>query len=137
MAAQAPGAEAAWAKKEAARPPWRIESPDAKLGTAHATSGWPCFRDLVTDLLRYEKIRTTEAKAKEVRGMAEKMITLGKQGSLHARRQVLRFVTDKDVVEKVFDELAPRYADRTGGYTRIVKLGPRQGDGAAWPSSSS
>jgi len=89
------------------------------------------FRGLVTDLLRYEKIRTTEAKAKEVRGLSEKMITLGKDGSLHARRQALRFITDPAVVKKVFDDLGPRYADRNGGYTRIVKLGRRWGDGAA------
>jgi large subunit ribosomal protein L17 len=89
------------------------------------------FRGLVTDLLRYEKVQTTEAKAKEVRGMAEKIITLGKEGSLHSRRQALRFVTDPDVVKKVFDEIGPRYADRHGGYTRIIKLGPRLGDGAA------
>lgn len=88
------------------------------------------YRNLVTDLLRYEGIVTTEAKAKEARGMAEKVITLGKDGGLHARRRVLAFVTDKKVVGKVFDELAPRYADRPGGYTRIVKLGPRLGDGA-------
>jgi len=88
------------------------------------------YRNLVTDLLRYEKIVTTEAKAKEVRGMAERMITLGKNGSLYARRQALAFVTDKKVVAKLFDELAPRYAQRTGGYTRIIKLEPRLGDGA-------
>jgi len=88
------------------------------------------YRNLVTDLLRYEKIVTTEAKAKEVRGMAEKTITLGKNGTLHARRQALAFVTDKKVVPKLFDELASRYADRPGGYTRLVKLGPRLGDGA-------
>jgi large subunit ribosomal protein L17 len=86
---------------------------------------------LVTDLLRYEKIRTTEAKAKEVQPMAEKMITLGKDGTLHARRQASSFVTDPSVVKKVFDEIGPRYADRPGGYTRIVKLGRRLGDGAA------
>jgi large subunit ribosomal protein L17 len=89
------------------------------------------FRGLVTDLLRYEKIRTTEAKAKEVQPMAEKMITLGKDGTLHARRQASSFVTDPSVVKKVFDEIGPRYADRPGGYTRIVKLGRRLGDGAA------
>ncbi len=88
------------------------------------------FRNQVADLLRYEKIRTTEAKAKEVRSLAEHIITLGKDGSLHARRQALRFVTDPDVVKKVFDEIAPRYAGRPGGYTRILKLGPRQGEGA-------
>jgi len=88
------------------------------------------FRGLVADLLRYEKVQTTEAKAKEVRGMAEKLITLGKEGSLHSRRQALRFVNDPAVVKKIFDELGPRYSDRHGGYTRIVKLGPRLGDGA-------
>jgi len=88
------------------------------------------YRNLVTDLLRYEKIVTTEAKAKEVRGMAERMITLGKNGSLNARRQALAFVTDKKVVAKLFDELGPRYTDRPGGYTRITKLGPRLGDAA-------
>ena len=101
-----------------------------KLGrpTGHRVS---MYRNLVTDLLRYEKLVTTEAKAKEVRGMADKIITLGKDGDLHARRQALAFVTDKKVVKKLFDELAPRYADRPGGYTRVVKLGPRLGDGAA------
>jgi large subunit ribosomal protein L17 len=88
------------------------------------------FRGLVTDLLRYEKVRTTEAKAKEVRGIAEKVITLGKDGTLHARRQALRVVDDADIVKKVFDDIAPRYATRPGGYTRIVKLGRRVGDGA-------
>lgn len=89
------------------------------------------FRNLVTDLLRYEKITTTEAKAKEVRGLAEKMITLGKEGSLHSRRQVLSFVLDNKVADKVFAELAPKYAERPGGYTQITKLGPRLGDNAA------
>lgn len=100
-----------------------------KLGrpTGHRVA---MYRNLITDLLRYEKIVTTEAKAKEVRGMAEKTITLGKNGSLHARRQALAVVTDKKVVTKLFDELASRYADRPGGYTRLVKVGPRLGDGA-------
>ncbi len=89
------------------------------------------YRNLVTDLLGYEKITTTEAKAKEVRGLAEKMVTLGKDGGLHSRRQALSFIIDKIVVDKVFTELAPRYAERPGGYTRITKLGPRLGDGAA------
>ena len=88
------------------------------------------YRNLVTDLLRYEKITTTEAKAKEVRGLAEKMITLGKAGGLHSRRQALTFILDDGVVKKVFDELAPRYVERPGGYTRITKLGSRLGDGA-------
>jgi large subunit ribosomal protein L17 len=88
------------------------------------------FRNLVTDLLRHEQIKTTEAKAKAIRPQAEKMITLGKDGTLAARRQALAFVYDKDVVKKVFDELSERYAGRPGGYTRIVKLGPRLRDGA-------
>ncbi len=88
------------------------------------------YRNLVTDLLNYEKITTTEAKAKEVRGLVEKMITLGKEGGLHPRRRALSFIIDKKVAEKVFIELAPRYAERPGGYTRIVKLGSRLGDGA-------
>lgn len=88
------------------------------------------YRNLVTDLLGYEKIVTTEAKAKEVRGMAEKMITLGKAGDLHHRRQALSFIFDEKVVDKLFAELAPRYAERHGGYTRIVKLGRRLGDSA-------
>lgn len=88
------------------------------------------YRNMVTDLLRYEKITTTEAKAKEVRGIAEKVITLGKDGSLHSRRRVLSMTNDSKVVAKLFGELAPRYAKRTGGYTRIVKLGPRLGDAA-------
>lgn len=88
------------------------------------------FRNLVTELLACEKITTTEAKAKEVRGMAEKMITLGKKGGLNARRQALAFIYDEKVVDKVFDNLAPRFAERPGGYTRITKLGLRLGDGA-------
>jgi len=88
------------------------------------------FKNLTTDLLKYGKIVTTEAKAKESRGIAEKIISLGKDGSLNARRRVITMVTDKVVIGKVFDELSTKYADRTGGYTRILKLGPRQGDGA-------
>ena len=89
------------------------------------------YRNLVTDLMNYEKITTTEAKAKEVRSLAERMITLGKEGSLHSRRQALSFILDKSIADKVFTYIAPRYAERTGGYTRIVKLGPRLGDGAS------
>jgi large subunit ribosomal protein L17 len=89
------------------------------------------YRNMVTDLLKHEKIITTEAKAKEVRGMAEKMITLGKKSGLHAYRQALTFITDTKVTEKVFSELGPRYKERTGGYTRIVKLAPRLGDNAS------
>ena len=88
------------------------------------------YRNLVTDLLGYEKITTTEAKAKEVRGLAEKMITLAKKGGLNSRRQALAFILDERVTKKVFSELALRYAERSGGYTRIIKLGPRLGDGA-------
>lgn len=88
------------------------------------------YRNLVTDLLRNEHLSTTEAKAKEVRSMAEKIITLGRRESLHARRQALSFVADKKVVSKVFSELAERYAERPGGYTRTIKLGPRMGDSA-------
>ena len=89
------------------------------------------FRNLVTDLLAYEKIKTTEAKAKEIRGIAEKMITLGKNGGLDARRQLLAFINDKKVVDKVLGNLAQRYAERPGGYTRITRLGRRLGDGAS------
>lgn len=88
------------------------------------------FYNLTTDLLRYEKITTTHAKAKEVRAITEKVITLGKAGGLPARRQALSMIRDKKVVDKVFDELATRYAGRSGGYTRIFKLGQRIGDGA-------
>lgn len=88
------------------------------------------LRGLVKDLVTHERIRTTEAKAKEARSLAEKMITLGKRGDLHSRRQAIRFLNDPDVVKKIFDTIAPRYAGRNGGYTRIVKIGPRKGDGA-------
>lgn len=88
------------------------------------------FRNQVTDLLKHEKIITTEAKAREVKGLAEKMITLGKRGDLHSRRQARRFVYDPKVVDKLFNELGQRFADRPGGYSRLVKIGPRQGDGA-------
>jgi large subunit ribosomal protein L17 len=100
-----------------------------KLGraTAHRRA---LYRNLVTDLLKHGKIITTEAKAKEVRGLAEKMITLGKKSGLHSYRQALSFIMDKKVTEKVFAELAPRYNERHGGYTRIIKLEPRLGDGA-------
>ena len=89
------------------------------------------YRNLVTDLLGYEKIITTETKAKRARSLVEKMITLGKKGGLHSRRQVLAFIFDDNVTDKIFTELAERYATRPGGYTRITKLGPRLGDGAA------
>ncbi len=88
------------------------------------------YRNLVTDLLKHEKIVTTEAKAKEIRGMAEKMITLGKKGGLPCYRQALAFITDEKVAEKIFSELGPRYKERPGGYTRVTKLEPRLGDNA-------
>jgi large subunit ribosomal protein L17 len=95
--------------------------------TSHRTA---LYRNLVTDLLRYERITTTEAKAKEIRPMAERIITLARRGDLHARRQALRFVYDPHVVKKVFDEIGPRMATRPGGYLRITGLEPRKGDGA-------
>ncbi len=88
-------------------------------------------RNQVTDLLRHEAIVTTEAKAKAIRPVAERMITLGKRGTLHARRQASAVLTDRKVLRRLFDEVAPRFEERNGGYTRIVKLGPRRGDGAA------
>lgn len=88
------------------------------------------FRNLVTDLLKYEAITTTEAKAKEIQPMAEKIITLGKDGTLHARRQAAAYVYDALTVKKLFDVFAERYTSRAGGYTRITKLGTREGDGA-------
>jgi len=88
------------------------------------------YRNLVQSLMSSEKIVTTEAKAKEVRSMAEKMITLGKKGDLSARRRALAFIYSEAIVDKVFDDIAKRYADRNGGYTRITKMVPRLGDGA-------
>ena len=102
------------------------------------------LRDLTTDLLSNERIVTTEARAKEVRSTAEKMITLGKRGDLHARRQAAAYVRNeiasveeqedsvivKSALQKLFSDLAPKYADRKGGYTRILKTAPRRGDGA-------
>jgi large subunit ribosomal protein L17 len=89
------------------------------------------LRNLVTSLLEHERIRTTDAKAKEVRRLAERMITLGKKGTLDARRRALRVVRTKAVASKLFETLAPRYQDRAGGYTRITKLGARVGDSAS------
>jgi large subunit ribosomal protein L17 len=88
------------------------------------------LRNLVTEALRHERLTTTEAKAKELRRPLEHMITLAKRGDLHARRQALAFILDEDVVRKLFDTIGPRYKERPGGYTRIVKLGPRRGDAA-------
>ncbi len=100
-----------------------------KLGrpTAHRKA---MLRNQVTDLLREGRITTTVTRAKETRRMAEKMITLGKRGDLHARRQALAYIYDEDVVTELFDNIAPKYAERNGGYTRILKLGKRQGDTA-------
>ncbi len=88
------------------------------------------IRNLITSLLRDEKIHTTDPKAKELRRWADRVITLGKQGGLHARRQALGIVQDKAVVRKLFDSIAPRFKDRPGGYTRIIKIGIRHGDAA-------
>jgi large subunit ribosomal protein L17 len=96
------------------------------------------LRDLTTDLIINERIQTTETRAKELRSVVEKMITLGKRGDLHARRQAAAYIrnevanaeTNQDAVQKLFGDIAPRYVERQGGYTRIMKLGPRRGDGA-------
>src|SRR5690554_2278971 len=94
------------------------------------------LRNLATDLIIHERIETTEAKAKDLRSVVEKMITLGKRGDLHARRQAASFLYRKeaneteDVIQKLFNDIATRYEDRQGGYTRVLKLGPRKGDGA-------
>ena len=95
--------------------------------TAHRMA---MLRTAVTDLLRHETLQTTDAKAREIRRMAEKVITKGKRGTLHDRRQVAAVLTDEHVVSKLFDELAARYEDRPGGYTRMTKLGNRNGDAA-------
>lgn len=88
------------------------------------------LRNLVTSLLENGRVETTLARAKEVRSLSDKMITLGKTNTLHTRRQALSFITKKDVVFKLFDEIAPKYAERDGGYTRVLKTGPRRGDAA-------
>ena len=88
------------------------------------------YRNMVTSLLEHERIQTTDAKAKEVRRLAERMITLGKRGDLHARRRALRVIRSREVAAKVFDELADRYRERPGGYTRVLKLRQRPGDAA-------
>jgi len=95
--------------------------------TAHRTA---MLRNLVTSLFEHEEVRTTTAKAKEVRRVAERMFTLGKQGTLAARRRALATIRSKEVAAKVFDELAKRYGSRPGGYTRQLKIGPRRGDNA-------
>jgi large subunit ribosomal protein L17 len=98
-----------------------------RRNTAHRRA---LLRNLVTSFLEKERMRTTLAKAKATRPLAEKMITLAKKNTLHARRQALRFIFKKTVVKKLFDEIGPRFSERPGGYTRIVKVGPRAGDGA-------
>ncbi|TWI53651.1 50S ribosomal protein L17 [Halalkalibacter nanhaiisediminis] len=109
----------------------------AKLGRDSAGRK-ALFRDLATDLIINERIETTEAKAKELRSIVEKMITLGKRGDLHARRQAAAFIrrevaneeSGQDAIQKLFSDIATRYEERQGGYTRILKVGPRRGDGA-------
>ncbi len=98
-----------------------------KLGRA-TDARLAMLRAMVTYLLENGKIETTVMRAKEVRPLAEKMITLGKTNTLHSKRQALRFITKEDVVKKLFDEIAPKYAERNGGYCRVTKLGPRRGD---------
>src|SRR5207245_8263902 len=88
------------------------------------------YANLTSSLIEHGRIRTTETKAKAVRPYAEKMITLGRDGSIHARRQALAFLRTQEVVHQLFSEVAPRFRDRPGGYTRVVKIGPRQGDAA-------
>lgn len=88
------------------------------------------LRAMVTFLMENGKIETTVTRAKEVRSMAEKMITIAKAGDLHSKRQVYSYITKETVAKKVMDEIAPKYADRNGGYTRIIKIGPRRGDAA-------
>ena len=102
---------------------------ERKLGreTSHRIA---MLRTLTTFLLEKGKIETTVTRAKETQAMAEKMITLAKTNTLHTRRQALAYITKEDVVKKLFDEIAPKYADRQGGYTRIIKVGPRRGDAA-------
>ncbi|QKY70968.1 50S ribosomal protein L17 [Lentibacillus sp. CBA3610] len=106
-----------------------------KLGRV-TDSRMAMLRNLTSDLIIHERIETTEAKAKDLKSTAEKMITLGKRGDLHARRQAAAFLYDQEanedemVIQKLFDDIAGRYEERQGGYTRVLKLGPRQGDGA-------
>ncbi|MFO7266157.1 MAG: 50S ribosomal protein L17 [Limnochordales bacterium] len=101
----------------------------AKLGrtSSHRRA---LLRHLATQVIAHGQVTTTEAKAKAVQPLVDKMISLGKRGDLHARRQAAAFLTKKEVVKKLFDEVAPKYATRNGGYTRVVKIGTRRGDGA-------
>lgn len=88
------------------------------------------LRNMATSLFLHERIRTTEAKAKELRPYAERLITLARNGDVHSRRQARRHIADREVLQKLFDQIGPRFKDRPGGYTRILKLGARRGDGA-------
>jgi len=100
-----------------------------KLGRA-ADHRLAMLRNLLIAVLRYERVKTTEAKAKEVRGQVDKIITLAKKGDLHSRRQILKLVSEPEVLEKIYADLVPKYAERTSGFTRLTKLGPRLGDAA-------
>ena len=101
----------------------------AKLGRT-ASHRKAMLSNMMTSLFVNEKITTTQIRAKELKRNAEKIITFAKRGDLHARRQVLRVIADKQVVAKLFDEIGPRFKSRNGGYTRVIKMGPRRGDGA-------
>lgn len=105
----------------------QVKRGNLSRNTAHRRA---LLRNLVSSFLERERVRTTVVKAKAARPVAEKMITLAKRGSLHARRQALAYMTKESAVKKLFDEIGPRFSERPGGYTRIVKLGPRAGDGA-------
>lgn len=105
----------------------RIAGRRLKRSSSHRQA---LFRNLVTELFRYERIETTEAKAKAVRGEAEKLITLAKRGDVQARRMAAQRIMDPDVTKRLFETLGPRYKERPGGYTRLYKVGPRLGDGA-------
>jgi len=105
----------------------RVRGKKLRRNTAHRRA---LLRNLVTSLLDRERVKTTLAKAKAARPLAERMITLAKEDTLHSRRRALEFIFKKDVVKKLFEELGPRFSERPGGYTRIVKIGPRAGDGA-------
>lgn len=107
--------------------PTPTKGPRLGSGPAHERL---MMRNLATALLEHGRIKTTEAKAKRLRPYAEKLITLGKRGDLHARRQVMTKISDKSVVHELFTEIGPRYENRNGGYTRITKIGPRKGDNA-------
>ena len=100
-----------------------------KLGR-DASARKALFRSILTSFFAHGRIETTDTKAKEISKLAAKMITLAKRGDLHARRQVLSYLMDEEVVKKLFEEIAPKYKERQGGYTRVLKLGPRRGDAA-------